>query len=191
MNGPVHHILEQPLIPPPLHGLNPRTIMGQAKWDVMRKEIYKKHGYCCASCGVRSRDAIIKQYLEAHERFTIDWQEQRMTLISMEPLCHACHAFVHTGLLEVRLQARRVCKQTVASILGHGVGVLERANGTMPVAAHNLCRKLGLAHGIAVQEMPPRTRWTGWKMKWEGVDYPSPYPTERDWQNAMRKMSVN
>lgn len=191
MTGPLPEILEQPLIPRPLHGVNPRSIMGQAAWDRMRKEIYRKHSYCCAACGVKSRQAMIRPYLEAHEMYTIDWKRQEMILIGMEPLCHACHAFVHSGLLELRLHHGKISSENVARILGNGVGVLEEINGTMPIAANYLCRKLGLKHGLPVVQRPPAARWSGWKLIWNGSEYPSPYPTENHWARAMKKQNLN
>lgn len=191
MTGPIPEILEQPLIPPPLHGVNPRSIMGRSAWDKMRKTIYAKHGYRCAACGTTSRSALIKPYLEAHERFEIDYSKQTMTLIGMEPLCHACHSFVHSGLLELRLHYRKISKTDVASILGNGVGVLEQTGGVIPIAANKLCRKLGLSHNLQIAEMPPPSRWSGWKMVWEGEIYPSPFPTETDWRRQMRKSSFS
>jgi hypothetical protein len=190
MIGPLPEILEQPLIPPPLHGLNPRTIMGRAKWDVVRRQIYRKYAYSCAACGVKARDAKIKKNLEAHESFEIDYAQKQMTLKSMEPLCHACHAFVHSGLLEVRLASQQVSKETVAVILGHGVGVLAQSGGKMPPASDHLCRKLGLSHGLPVSAAPRATSWSGWSMRWDGEVYPALYNTQADWQRAMSARNV-
>ncbi|MFX4299996.1 hypothetical protein [Pseudosulfitobacter pseudonitzschiae] len=181
-------ILEQPLIPPPLHGLNPRNIMGRTAWDILRKEIYARHGYTCAACGVYSRRAILKRGLEAHERYEIDYPGKRMVVTGMEPLCHACHCFVHSGLLEVRLAKRQVSAETVAIILGHGSGVLKGSGGKMPPGADLLCRKLKLKHDLKVQRHPPRLTWPGWVLEWEGETYPSLYPSEAAWKKAMRSL---
>lgn len=37
---PRPEILSSPNIPKPLHGVNPRSIMGQDAWNVMRQEVY-------------------------------------------------------------------------------------------------------------------------------------------------------
>lgn len=190
MPGPMPHILEQPNIPRPLHGLNPRALMGKTKWDVMRRQVYRKHGYTCAACGVRAGEAKIRTGMEAHEHFRIDYGARRMTLIDMQPLCHACHSFVHSGLLEVRLAARKVSGETVATILGHGVGVLELSGGKVPVPADYLCRKLGLAHGLPLAKQPRTIRWGGWTMVWEGEVYRSRFPTEEHWRREMRRQPL-
>jgi hypothetical protein len=165
--------------------------MGRPAWDVMRKKIYAKHEYTCAACGVHSRKAIIKQYLEAHELFEINWQTRNMKLIGMEPLCHACHSFIHSGLLEVRLMHRKVTPEHVATILGHGVGILEASGLRVPPSTDHLCKKLGLQHGMKVSKAPRATGWRGWSMTWEGKNYPALYNSESEWQSAMRKQGVN
>jgi hypothetical protein len=186
MPGVLPEILEQPQIPPPLHGVNPRSIMGRQSWDVLRREVYAKHGYCCAACGVKSKDAIIKRGLEAHERFTVNYRKKRMVLIGMEPLCHACHSFVHTGLLQVRLVKRQISLENVLAILGNGIQTLEASGGRLPPGADFLCKKLHQKHGLPVHRYPPRLSWRGWAMEWNGQTYHSPYPTEAAWRAAMK-----
>lgn len=190
MHGPLPHILEQPLIPQPLHGVNPRSIMGVPAWNIQRKKIYAKHNFRCAACGTSSRKAILKPWLEAHELFEIDWQTQTMTLTGMEPLCHACHAFVHCGLLNLRLHHRKISEYDVACILGNGVGVLEEIGGIIPIAAHAMCNLLDLKHDLQVAKNPPATDWVGWKMVWNETTYPSPYPSETAWERAMEKLPI-
>lgn len=184
--GPVPELLEQPLTPPPLHGLNPRTIMGRAAWDEERRRVYRKYGFRCAACGVNGRDAFPLTRLEAHERFRVDHPARTMELIGMEPICPACHAFVHGGLLEIRLHTGQVSRALGRRILEHGVGVLGRIGGTVPQAADQLCARLGVRHALRVAKPPPPTPWAGWRLLWEGRSYPSPYPTEEDWRRAMR-----
>lgn len=185
--GPIPELLEQPVIPPPLHGVNPRSLMGPAAWDVERRRVYRRHGLRCAACGVTAAQAFPKTHLEAHERFTVDYHARTMTLIGMEPVCPACHAFVHGGLLELRLSRNQISQVTGRRILEHGIGVLRASGGTVPLAAHDLCRKLGVRHGLAVAAPPPPTGWSGWRLIWDGAECPSPYATEADWARAMRR----
>lgn len=71
-------------------------------------------------------------------------------------------------------------------ILAHGVAVLGAIGGTIPQAAHHLCGRLGVRHSLRVAPPPPVTSWTGWRLLWDGQEYPSPYLTETDWRRAMR-----
>lgn len=189
--GPLPRILEQPVIPLPLHGVNPRSIMGRPAWDKVRREVYARHDYRCAVCGVPSREALFKPWLEAHERFEIDWRARTMTLIGMEPLCKACHSCCHTGLMEVNLAARRITRKDARTMLEHGTDVLRQIEGVVPQNAHRLCLALGIRHGLKVAKSPPAAGWSGWKMIWDGKEYPSPYGTEADWRRAMKKQNTN
>jgi hypothetical protein len=184
--GPLPEILHQPVIPPPLHGVNPRIIMGGSKWDILRREVYKKYGLTCAACGVSPEHAFPKKHLEAHERFQIDYKNREMTLIDMEPLCPACHQFVHSGLLTIRFKKGQISTAMTRRILQHGLDILAASTGQIQADAEFLCRTLKVKHDLPLARPSEKFGWSGWKMVWNGISYPSPYPTQQDWENAMR-----
>ena len=80
-------ILLHPNIPKPLHGINPRTVMGQAWWDVERKKAYAAAGFKCEACGVVKKDAMFHQWLEAHEYFDYDYDCGVLRLKKLVALC--------------------------------------------------------------------------------------------------------
>lgn len=88
-----------PNIPKPLHGISPRTINGQFWWDKVRQSVYKKYDYHCIACGVSKQDAKKHKWLEAHEFWKISYSTGRCEITSIEPLCHYCHNFIHSGRL--------------------------------------------------------------------------------------------
>lgn len=184
--GPHPEILSQDVIPMQMHGVNPRSIMGRAAWDVMRKKIYARHGYICSACGTPSRQALFKPYLEAHEYYEIDYNRREMRLIDMEPLCHACHSFVHGGLMGARISQGSMSRPMAKQILAHGVEVLRKSGGMIPHFAHAHCRYLGIQHRIPIKPVPPQYGWSGWKLIWDGREYPSPYPTYYEWEKTVR-----
>lgn len=57
-------LLTHPNIPKPLHGLNPRTVMGDSWWGRRRREAYAKGKYCCWACGVHRWRAKYHRQLE-------------------------------------------------------------------------------------------------------------------------------
>ena len=93
-------ILSQPNIPQPLHGLSPRVINGDAWWNATRKEVYARYDYHCIACGVHKTEAQGPKWLEAHEVYDFDYAKGIATVKSIEPLCHYCHNFIHSGRLE-------------------------------------------------------------------------------------------
>lgn len=189
--GPLPDILEQHVIPMQLHGLNPRTLMGKAAWDKTRRAAYAKHGYRCAACGVRKSDAEFFNRLEAHERYEIDHARKIMTVMDIEPLCHACHAFVHSGLMRINLHKGLMKKQKAIRILEHGVDVLTRAGLSIPEHAAFMCASLGVGHSLTVKRQPRETSWSGWKLVWDGKEYASPYPSYAAWQKDMSKRKTS
>jgi len=86
-------LLSHPNIPKPLHGTNPRTIMGRAAWDKYRQNALIKAKHSCRACGRTGCR------LELHEDYSIDFKKAKMQVHSMEPLCTDCHSFIHSGFL--------------------------------------------------------------------------------------------
>lgn len=84
-------ILTMPNIPRPLHGRNPRTIMGSAGWDAMRTSCYKKAKYTCEACGKKLL------HPQAHELYSISYVEGTQKFIRCVCLCDLCHKGVHSG----------------------------------------------------------------------------------------------
>ena len=118
-------ILLHPNIPKPLHGLNPRTIMGQAWWDVERQKAYASTDYHCLACGVHKSDTIIHRWLEAHEYYKFDYSKGIIEIEKIIPLCHACHNYIHNGRLMKMLFKGEVSTFTFWAIVKLGTEVLK------------------------------------------------------------------
>src|SRR3990167_9396936 len=82
-------ILLHPNIPKPMHGVNPRTIMGQEWWDEQRQRAYEENNFCCWACGVHKSQAAYHKWLEAHECYEIDYIAGRMYMRIIVALCHS------------------------------------------------------------------------------------------------------
>lgn len=187
VTGPLPHILEQAPIPMPLHGLNPRTLMGVSAWDKERRRIYALHDYRCAACGADKSERLFKRSLEAHENYRIDWSRRVMSLVDIQPLCHACHAFVHVGLMEVRMASGSLSRDHAKIIVSRAARILEATSGSMSHPAARLAGRLGVNHACAVARAAPEAPWDGWTLEWEGRTYKSLYPTYSAYKRAMAK----
>lgn len=177
-------ILMHPNIPKPLHEVNPRNIMGQEAWDVVRKEAYASTNYHCIACGVHKSEAKGHQWLEAHEFYDIDYGMGRVEIKKIIPLCHYCHNFIHSGRLSM-IMGDEKSRDEVMDILEHGFKIL--ADNNLNAFAFTLT----FAHeidantfGVPASPLPDGEvpAWEDWRLVWDGVEYPPKYPTYQAWQ---------
>lgn len=120
-------ILTHPNIPKPLHGMSPRTLLGQDWWDTQRHAAYKRSKFRCMACGVPKRAAKYHRWLEAHEYYSYDYAAGSATLIQIVALCHSCHNFIHSGRMSHMVRSGEMPREKVMDILGHGFRVLTTA----------------------------------------------------------------
>lgn len=176
-------ILTHPNIPKPLHEVNPRNIMGKEQWDVVRQEVYKASNYHCVACGVAKTDAKKFKWLEAHEYYNIDYYKGRVKIESLQPLCHYCHNFIHSGRLAM-IVGKEKSKEEVIDILEHGLKVLaDNGLQAFPFTLQ-LAESLGAdTFGVEAYELKGSdVDWGDWRLVWEGKEYAPKYATYEDWQ---------
>ena len=124
-------ILLGPQIPKPMHGVNPRTMLGVTWWNQTRNEAYRSTSYHCAACGVWKHNAKGRSWLEGHELYEINYVLGTMKYLETVPLCHYCHAYVHRGRLDAMLRKGKITHAKYAAIIQHGDEVLRGAGITM------------------------------------------------------------
>jgi hypothetical protein len=113
-------LLFHPPIPMPLHGVNPRSIMGKYEWDKLRREVYDINNDCCWACGVHRSEAQPSPWLEAHELYDIDYKKGRMRLREIVALCPLCHKYVHLRRLAALVEQRKRQPKTYQRVKAHG-----------------------------------------------------------------------
>jgi hypothetical protein len=121
------NILLCPNIPKPLHGVNPRTILGRAWWDKERKAAEAGTKGHCLACGIHKTKARFRKWMEGHELYRINYGAGRMTYLKTVPLCHYCHNFIHSGRLQALMEKGEIPVNQFHAIMGHGYGVLHEA----------------------------------------------------------------
>lgn len=184
-------ILTHPNIPKPLHGLSPRTIMGENWWNRERQKVYESTDYHCIACGIHKTKAKKYNWLEAHEYFDIDYNTGRCEVISIEPLCHYCHNFIHSGRLAMIINKEKSRKEVI-EILEHGFKILFKNkldcfNGTYVLANRikcNLYNTLPYRMDINMD-----MKWNDWRLVFNGKEYKSKFKSYNEWKSYYNKIS--
>jgi hypothetical protein len=159
-------LLGQANIPKPLHGINPRTIMGAAKWAKHRQVIIQNNPYC-KGCGATNC------ILDLHEDYKIDYNNCTMKIKDYVPLCKSCHSFIHSGLLRVFISNKTVSVEAAKNILTHGFAICRVNNISVFIGTVELAKQLNISIDY-IRSWTPKMKdsWTDWKLIYEGKEYP-------------------
>lgn len=170
-------ILAMPNIPKPLHGIAPREIMGKEWWNAERQRVYASTNYHCIACGVEKTKAKKHQWLEAHEFWHINYQTGICTIASIEPLCHYCHNFIHSGRLSLIVGTEK-SEEEAKEILEHGFKIL----GKHGLKCFPFTLEFGISlgcntHGVKPYKLKvnPNLKGSDWKLIWNGAEYKSKF----------------
>ena len=190
-------LLAHPNIPPPLQGLNPRSILGNAWWDRVRQIAYKHHDFHCWACGIHKYAAHYHKHLEAHEAYTINYQTGVANLDEVVALCHCCHNFIHSGRMEMMVERGEMSRFKQSMILAHGAGILKRAGlvpwwGTLMyiLMSDGMPRDKAIVQAQETGKVYFRgsmAPWKQWRLLIDGDEYFTPYENEADHNRQMRE----
>lgn len=184
-------ILTHPNIPKPLHGLSPRTIMGQEAWDVERQKVYAQSYYRCVACGVHKSEAKGPKWLEAHEFYDIDYRTGRVEIKKIVALCHYCHNFIHSGRLYM-IQGKEKGVEEIKAILEHGFLVLADKGLECFYFTFDYALELGVdTHGVFPNEDTNEITvpWGDWRLIYNGKEYLPLYENYQAWRDHYAGLS--
>jgi len=160
---PLPEILLHPQIPKPMHGIAPRTILGQAWWDAERHAACNKYKQHCWACGVYKLNAKLNHWLEAHEMYDINYAKGTMTYTHSVGLCPYCHKYIHAGRLLEEYKAGKISMLLLMDITNHGETILHNAG-------------IGRPPGPSVV-----SDWESWRLILNGQAYPGLWPSYETW----------
>jgi len=158
-------ILLLPNIPKPLHGINPRTVLGAKWWNQERKEAYASTNFHCEACGIAKDEIKKRKILEGHELYNTDYSTGRLYYVRTTPLCSLCHQFLHDGRLTWLLETRQISSYYFSAVLKHGHRVLEEAGLRRPSLQE---RGAYLAMLLEKGKIAP---WSEWRLVVNGNEY--------------------
>ena len=124
-------LLYKDLIPSTMWFTNVRSCVSRSSWDELRKRVYERVDYKCECCNTDCRirkpytgddyednvqitppssefkaDVELNKWntiqLEAHERWSYDYESKTQKLERVIALCHRCHSATHLGLADIR-----------------------------------------------------------------------------------------
>ncbi len=182
INFPYPKILTHPHIPKPMHGVNPRNIGGREWWYKVRHQVYAKYNYRCLACGVHKSEAKKNKWLEAHENWDIDYKNGVCIIDSIQPLCHYCHQFIHSGYLSIR---QDISIREKKEILQHGFDVLKGTGLEVFEFTLKFAELLGVnTHGLKYYKLPKSNLgWGDWHLIYGNKKYYSNFDSYEDWKN--------
>ena len=76
---------------------NVRSAISDAEWDTLKKQVYRKAGYCCEICGGKGD----RWPVECHEIWEFDEELKLQTLLGFIALCPSCHSVKHIGYASI------------------------------------------------------------------------------------------
>jgi len=180
-------ILVHPNIPKPMHNLSPRTIEGEGWWNKIRQEVYAKYDYHCIACGISKYEAKGFKWLEAHEFWDINYYKGICKIKSIEPLCHYCHNFIHSGRLRM-YKGKEKSIQEVQNILEHGFHILSENNLKCFPSTLSFANMIGAnTYGVKAYSLPDvDIPWSKWYLLWESKKYYSKFSSFEEWSAFYR-----
>jgi len=144
-------ILTQHPIPPALHRVNLRLYWGSNRWKKLGRQTREEQDFFCIACGrkVPHKDG---DWLELHENFTYDCENEIATINSMVCLCRKCHDYIHIMKLDAEVREGKATQEYAYEVSVRGDGIL---------AEHNLEKQ-------TMDVM--KWRSPDWKLLYEGQD---------------------
>jgi hypothetical protein len=183
-------LLSSTHIPKPLHGLNPRILLGKTWWDKKRQEVYASTDFHCACCGVPKADAKKHKWLEAHEIVTVNYSTGICEIKEIVPLCHYCHMFIHSGFLYSTMGTKSGnSKAEIKKILKHGFKLLNAYGLECYPTTFQMAKEFEVdTYPCRAYSMPKsKLPWKAYTLLFQGKTYKSKFKNANEWRKYYSK----
>jgi len=132
-------------------------------------EAFGKLGPFCWACGYPHSANPIRQILDIHETYDINYLKGRMVFKEAVVLCYFCHSYIHMGRTNELVATGQMTKCVYKMIVKHCTKVLREA-------------KLNLPLPYAGRHAP----WSSWRLVVGDQEFPPTYAIPEDWKAAYR-----
>lgn len=174
-----------PNIPKPLHGMAPRTLLGDEWWADAKREAYSKASRQCMCCGAFVKDDPQYPRLEAHEVYNFDYKRGVATFSEVVAICHWCHMGIHDGLALMMFQDGKITDREYQKIRRHK----ERIKTLwLNELKHDQTKQYANEFVTAFigddgENLVP---WADWALVINGVSYPAKWKSYEEWYRNYR-----
>lgn len=202
-------ILTMPNVPKPVHKLCPRTILGNATWDHMRKRCYFEAGYKSQVSGFELDRSSKERTAHAHELASYDYATGEARFERTVCLSPLEHNFIHSGrMLTLYKQGSPLAtKRYVLKCLENGFKLVndwnEMHKNMRPLRVYYTLAEYAVTPGIADEVKAlikkynikfyaenPHTLapWDKWGL-WIGNKFhKTPYKNEDEWKEKVENV---
>lgn len=197
-------LIAMPNIPRPLHGVNPRTLLGATTWNHMRRFCYNQAHDTCEICGAKPED-LRKRH--GHEVYEIDYANGTAKFVRVFCVCALCHlGCIHTGRALTLWKNNNPLYPTRFLLQGaeHAFKIINEYNRDNPGAdlraystfldylkydelrptMEYLIEKYNVKFYTEVENM---VEWGNWKLIIGDQEYPTPYASKEEWKATMEE----
>lgn len=197
-------LVAMPNIPRPLHGVNPRTLLGASTWNHMRKRCYAEADNTCEICGYKP-DNLRQRH--GHEVYEIDYAHGTAKFVKVFCVCSLCHlGCIHTGRALTLWKHNNPLYPTEFLLKGaeHAFKIIYEYNKDHPGAdlrayitfldylkhdelkekMEELIKKYKIKFYAEAEDMVP---WGDWKLIIGSQEYPTPYADKDEWKATMEE----
>ena len=199
-SGPL--LLTMPNIPAPLHGLNPRTLMGDEEWDEQRFACYSRASYQCEICQAKC------ERMQAHELYAYNYVTFTAVFKRLIAVCDRCHRAIHSGRLTTMTKDGDVSPEYFLEVAEHCFKLIHDYNlecGTnfrlydsflcalRNPEIHDKLAELINKYDIKFYRTPnPKKReWDKWRLVWGSKIIHSHYASHDEWAKQMAIQKQN
>lgn len=198
-------LIAMPNLPKPIHGLAPRTLLGSSTWDHMRKLCYFSADNTCEICGEKPENL---RHRHAHEVYSIDYEKGEARFVRAFCICALDHlACIHTGRAITLYKHNNPLypKEFLLEGVEKSFRIISEYNRDHPDAdlraystfldylkcedlkepVENLIKKYDMK--FYAEDPKKIAKWDKWKLIIGDEEYPTPYKSKADWEEAMEK----
>lgn len=199
-------IITMPNVPAPLHGLAPRTILGNATWTHMRKKCYFDADYKSQISGIDLDGSNSDLKCNAHELYSYDYTKGTAYFERAVCISPVEHNFIHSGRMLTMYKKGNplMPKAYLLKAVENGFKIIHDWNkshpngkqlrayatladyATTPGIADEICELIDKYDIKFYKEDPQYTaKWGEWSLIVGNKEHPTPYKDREEWANAM------